>query len=861
MTEMRLVSALTLFLALFPTLLLAEPPNQELPLGAVAQLGSYRFYHPGEIQSLAVSPDGTIIATVGGFFGNQNQKPHWQVCIWNAKSGECIHSLPIISNWWPHDVTFSHDGKSLAFGAGSSAFVLDASSGEQVRSISLPELCRHLLYSADDRQLIWIGVEDRVRWTDVATGQTIRDRSGWAMGRAKVISDYPQPGCTAFDISPNGQIAAFHMHYRSLDREEDWRLRNAPLPLRFLDLASGKIINEIDAGQPTEYLGLSPDGRSVALASNQLIRLVRVADGKTLSSWPHPDGGPVRGRFSPDGKCLACYCRDRQEIEVWEVETGRRIWSCLARIQGGDLAACSLLYTSDGKKLIIAQGAWIRRFDSQTGSEFIARPSHGDSIHHLAFAENGAVVRATTELKIDHWDLQGKMRGTFSRPLACEFYYTAVSEDRTLAARNHQQYGLVICNPATGAVVRRLKNADRPMHRSAFSSDNRFLVHEFVINNDENCLRLFDVGTSENMCEFSLRRGCHAIAFSIDGSRLAMLDGERTLLTFESTNGRTVSRIKNAIPENRPMPTSLVFSADVRTVCLPESTHAPFTDPEDPSRSIHLFHVDSGKEICCVTTQVKEFDGGVRNVAVSPDGRFLALVFGRDPGVCLLETGSGLPYCRLTGHRDNPMCAAFSPDGRWIATGGKDGVVLLWDLNYPLQENRRSLQSSSADLNRLWACLAGAEVPKAWAALAELGLRNDVLPFLRRQLRPVRAVSSDEMKQLIDALSASSFAERERAGRDIMSLEEPSIPYLEKALAEKMPAEGRKRAQALLDALRSPALAQNRLRQWRAVAALERIGTPDAVKLLEELAGGLPEARLTLAAKDALARLKGEPRP
>jgi hypothetical protein len=55
--------------------------------------------------------------------------------------------------------------------------------------------------------------------------------------------------------------------------------------------------------------------------------------------------------------------------------------------------------------------------------------------------------------------------------------------------------------------------------------------------------------------------------------------------------------------------------------------------------------------------------------------------------------------------------------------------------------------------------------------------------------------------------------------------------------------------------------APQQLRLWRAVAALEMMGDDSARALLETLAKGAPEARLTREAAAALERLTGRKAP
>ncbi len=68
----------------------------------------------------------------------------------------------------------------------------------------------------------------------------------------------------------------------------------------------------------------------------------------------------------------------------------------------------------------------------------------------------------------------------------------------------------------------------------------------------------------------------------------------------------------------------------------------------------------------------------VFKAAFSPDGRCLATC-SRDRTVRLWQVGGG--ECRvLSGHTDEVFAVAFHPDGTRLATAAHDGTVWLWDL-------------------------------------------------------------------------------------------------------------------------------------------------------------------------------------
>ena len=199
----------------------------------------------------------------------------------------------------------------------------------------------------------------------------------------------------------------------------------------------------------------------------------------------------------------------------------------------------------------------------------------------------------------------------------------------------------------------------------AFAPDGRTLV----TGASKGLVRLWDPARGADqvpvtLCD-DLQQDVRALAFSRDGRYLAAGSDYPPTVRVWDWNERQVIASRRG---HRTWIEALAFSKDARTLVV-----AGAHGPESPQ--IHRWDFRAG-------ISHPHLDGhaqGVWCVAVSPDGKTLAST-GRDGVIKLWDFERGELRGQLLGHTSEVYALAFSPDGGKLVSSSRDKTVKLWDV-------------------------------------------------------------------------------------------------------------------------------------------------------------------------------------
>jgi RNA polymerase sigma factor (sigma-70 family) len=618
-----------------------------------------------------------------------------------------------------------------------------------------------------------------------------------------------------------------------------------PMPggYRLTDLATGKAVEADgldvkDIKQKAEDLGLrefpSPDGSVIAVREDKGLKLL---DGKTRKELLPLEDVPAEGTFSvafsPDGKLLAApYVSPVPQVWLWDLST-RKV---LRKLKGKDYQIFHAIFSVDGKLVAAADGSGVTFWEVKTG-KWVHDFGHTYFVSSLAFTPDGKALltgAGYTDDIIRLWDpLTGKARG---RWLGHGSGVTglAVTPDGKLAVSSSQDRSARVWDVASGKDVRRLGDGKEVVWALELSPDGK------TVATAGKAIRLWDLATGKELRSFG-GRDVMRLAFAPDGNVLASNASKDTAVHLWDVATGQELRVLNGHEGTAPC---LAFSPDGRLLATGDS-----------GGTVRLWDAATGKALSQLAGPEKPDPRSAEAlwaVAFSPDGRTLALGHS-DETVRLLEVASGRERARWHGHSRGVTRVAFSPDGTLLASGSWDRTAVVWDVTGRMTGGRRTKIDARLG-ERLWVELAATDAVKAFATVRALLAAEGAEALLKERLRPAEPTDDNRVARLIAEVDSDDFDTREKAAREIVTIGEAAGPALRKALAGNPSAELRRQAEEALRQI-DPSQSGEAVRGVRAVEVLEYLATPDARKVLRELAKGAADARLTREAKASLDRL------
>lgn len=821
-----------------------------LPPGAVARLGTMRLRHARA--DVVFSKDGKQLISCGC---------DGELRGWDVATGKLLRRkqlLPMARKPREdrlHQVGLSAHGAMAAASNGRMVYLYDTATGKEYRRFRLPHgssSCDELLlFSLDGKSL---AVQEGSAHSSFVT--RLWDVAGVKKHRTLEEKDLLVEKLTNIAFAPDGK-----------------RLAGATVggDLFLWDTATGKVLGKKKGPATLERKELpvvfSPDGKTLASASGLTVRLLNAANLKEKARLEVPadvkDGEIERLAFSPDGRVLAgTYISPRRPDDsamfLWSITGAKGMRRLPARIRYDGRYDARLTFAPNGKTLASHSEfvSEIQLWDVAAGRPLHLGPGHDRTVEVLAASPDGKVIASGDSggvLRL--WDAatSRQLRALEGRSLPITGCLFSPDGKRVISAESGSPWNIAfqVWNVADGKPLRRFEITEEDfvtrLRAAAISADGKRLAA--VVSQEKSkpagLLVVWDLATGRRLSQkphkyepdpdseqYPPEAVC--VVFAPDGESVGVWRNDRAGFEEVATGTLLATLPKGIGQRGRPM----VFSPDGRLVAASWRT-------EKGAPHFALIETASGEEVI----HLKPEHCGA--VAFTPDGRGVVVADSERLSVWDTDTGNKLYQLVLPHGSDDRAGVIALPGGR-VATAMTEGDILVWDLApaaWPIRKPVGELDREKLDA--LWSDLA-ADARKAHRAIYKLAdAPAQIVPFLKDRLQPV-AVDSKRIEKLLADLDSDSFEKREAASRELVRMRYRVDSVLRRALENRPSLEMRRRLESVLaESKRPPAEA---LRTLRAITLLERIGTPEARRILERLAGGAA-APETHAAQAALQRL------
>jgi WD40 repeat protein len=517
----------------------------------------------GSVLCANFSPDGKLLAT-GDTSGN--------ICLWN----EVERIFTGMHENWVTGITFSPNGKLLiSCSEDLTVKIWDIASGNCLKTfIGHSGWVLDIAVSSDGSFLVSGSLDRTVKIWDVGTGQCIRTLVGhqdWIYAIALspdnrwIASGGNDCTLMLWNTHTGECIEQLQGHRKRIsglafDRESRWVFSGSlDRTVRQWEIETGDTVNEFSMPDEVNKLVLSPDNKTIAIASNKIARLLDSRTGqclKTIQGHREKISGLC---FSSDGTLLATGGYD-QKVKLWDTSSGQ----CAKTLQGQVSWLRSVVFSPNGK-ILASSGIenFARLWDVESGKCLGTLTGHSRLINEVEFSHSGNLLSSSSyDAQIRLWDI------------------------------------------STGKCLQTLSGHTTIVLTSTFSPNDQILAS----GSEDNTIRLWDVRAGTSLAVIREHTGwVQSVDFSPDGQTLASSSSDRTIRLWDIRAVEEIACLK-ILTEHTGMVRCVAFSPDGAVLASCSDDH-----------TIKLWDVDTGE---CLKTLTGHTDW-VWEIEFSPDGQRL----------------------------------------------------------------------------------------------------------------------------------------------------------------------------------------------------------------------------------------------
>ncbi|HMP16445.1 MAG TPA: hypothetical protein PKD72_05445, partial [Gemmatales bacterium] len=666
--------------------------------------------------------------------------------------------------------------------------------------------------------------------------------------------------------------------------------------VRQLEWLSGNEVRFFtDTGNITCF-SIHPDGKSFAVGTDtrQIIRW-NTADGSELSRWTS-SYGLVSLAYAPNGKYLASMDQDLSPA-IWNLASGN-----VEKLLAAYTRSTHLGWSSNSQTLFVTRQpdqvvlwnlpsgtAELRNFPRNwvqgmtlgitppDNSEMLLLGSSGRQGTNFAKLRLVPLDETNKELPFDGydtgniftiynshrnqwltigmqhdsylraWNDKGIVVNKYSLPIEdTKLRSFARASNGEKIALSDQAGKVYLIETKTGKLQHTIQAFTRPCHDTEFTLDSKS-----IMVTDSRSVKLFDAESGILQSSYDIHPSDPVrTAISNDGTKIASLiyskEGEDLgIRILEAPTGRVlVSELKLLAHQQ-----NFYFSPDARFLHLNGNLGG--------ATGIILFETASGKQ-CFQVKLPTPYQYITSLPRISPDGRWLAAPLrgleSNQYAVAVWRLGSTQEPYLLKDFGGEVSSCYYSPDSKQLLTPCHDSTILIWDMT------RWSLPPTEVykeeEYTQLWHALGSSDAHQAFVAMYRWSTLPQAATWLAEQIRKNTAtIDKEQLHVWIKQLDSSKFAEREYASQQLNRHVTDARNELKQALQEQPSTEKKRRIEQILNhAAESISMNDQPLQLIRAIAALERMATPESLEQLEQLTE--LKDNLGQEAKEAALRLR-----